>query len=128
MDTKPFAHTKEQAERLPKILKTVEDALRDRSRKYTDARQLESAIGALFVGQLFGYRVLDIMHADATRRQYCDLLGIKSFRDLCPETGPESDRHTVYRWAKNVKNFWRAVVGKNSELPPAVRARKHIFD
>ncbi len=125
--TKPFAHTREQAKRLHKILQTVEDALRDSHRSETDARQLESAIGALFLGQLFGYQVLDIIHSDATRRKYCELLDIIWFRELCPETGPESDRHFVYQETKHVKNFWRAIAGKNDEIPPEILKQKHII-
>ena len=125
---KAFAHTRERRDRLPKLLETVEAALLKRRPGLTDGRQLEAAIGALFFGQIFGYRVLDIMHSDRTRRQYCELLGIESFRDVCPEATAESDRHYVYRFAKRSRNFWHAIAGKNAELSREVLSRKHIVE
>ena len=111
-----------------RVIEIADTALRTRRTGITDGRQLESAIGAMFLGLLFGYRVLEIMHNYRTRRRYCELLGITSFRDICPAVGPESDRHHVDRIAKSVKNFWRAVAGENKELPRELLEKKNALE
>lgn len=45
---------------------------------------LESALGALVLGQFFGWRVLKILHNPATYRKYEKVLGIE-FKAVCPE-------------------------------------------
>ncbi len=126
MPKKPFETVPDKD--LQRVIEIADSALRLRRKGLTDGRQLESAIGAMFLGLLFGYRVLEIMHNYRTRRRYCELLGISSFRDICPSVGSESDRHHVYRIAKSVKNFWRAIAGENKELPRELLEKKNALE
>ena len=113
-----------EALKLGEILSIADRAIRRRPGVSKDLREIEAAIGALFVGQLFGWRVLEITHSYRTRLKYCKILGIDSFRDHCPVEGPETDRHKLLRAAKKVKNFWAAVRGENREIPHDLVLRK----
>jgi hypothetical protein len=86
--------------------------------------EIESAIGALIMGQMFGYRVLELVHSGATRRKYCKLLGIDSFRDVCPATGVYSQRHHLFRAMGMVSDWWR---GRHT-LPKADKAKRAVVD
>ena len=109
---------------LGKILGIADQAIRRRPGVSKDLREIEAAVGALFVGQLFGWRVLEIAHSFRTRRKYCQILGIESFRKVCPDEGSETDRHKLLRAAKKVNNFWAAVRGENREIPHDLVLRK----
>ena len=86
--------------------------------------EIESAIGALIMGQMFGFRVLELVHSAATRRKYCKLLGIESFRDVCPATGVYSQRHHLFRAMGAVSDWWR---GRHS-LPRADKVKRGVVD
>lgn len=45
---------------------------------------MESALGALIIGQYFGWRVLKLLHNPATYRKYEKVLGVE-FKKVCPE-------------------------------------------
>ena len=72
-----------------------------------DLREVEKAIGYLLVGQVFGWRVLELMHGRNTSRKYCDLLGIGSIRDFCPELGPYSNRHYLFQAMRGISDWYR---------------------
>ena len=86
--------------------------------------EIESAIGALLVGQMFGYRVLELVHSGATRNKYCKLLGISSFREVCPATGVYSNRHYLFRAMAKVTDWWRG----RHRLPASDKVRRAGID
>ena len=72
---------------------------------------LESALGALIVGQHYGWRVLKIVHGNRTYNKYQDILGVK-FEDLCPERTEISHRSLGLAAADRLNSFWAVVRGK----------------
>lgn len=75
--------------------------------------ELESAIGMLFMGHAFGWKVLYVQHSVATVKKYEKILGINA-KERFPEATEESDRSNGYRIAKTLTNFWRVVRGLDS--------------
>ncbi len=80
--------------------------------------KLESAIGFLYVGHYYGWKILYLIHSKRTVRQYEEILGI-NVRDIFPETGPYSDRSVAWTIAKKISNFWKVVSGEE-KLPSDV--------
>lgn len=72
---------------------------------------LESAIGALIIGKLYGWRVLRMVHSNKVYNQYEDILGIK-FQDACPEYTELSDRNMGIHLAKKFGGFWKVFKGE----------------
>ena len=73
---------------------------------------IESAIGALVVGQYFGWRVLKLFHTPATYRKYEKLLGVE-FKDLCPEITDMGKRKSYgYAITEKLESFWAVVMGR----------------
>lgn len=82
--------------------------------------ELERAIGMLFVGRHFGWKVLYLTHSKATIRKYEEILDIK-VRDFFPEVGPLARRSIGWKIASTLSNFWKEVSGnehggRNTEL------------
>ena len=86
--------------------------------------EIESAIGTLIMGQMFGYRVLELVHSGTTRNKYCKLLGIQSFRQVCPATGVYSQRHYLFRAMANVTDWWR---GRHN-MAKSEKSKRQIID
>ncbi|MDA8378433.1 MAG: hypothetical protein M0Z50_15530 [Planctomycetia bacterium] len=91
---------------------------------YGQLTEIESAIGALLVGQMFGYRVLQLVHSPATCKKYTKLLGISSFREVCPPTGVYSNRNYLFRAMAKVTDWWRG----RHRLPATDKARRAVID
>lgn len=73
---------------------------------------LESALGALVLGQFFGWRVLKILHNPATYRKYEKVLGIE-FKNLCPEITEYGQKKSIgYAITEKLGSFWAVVMGK----------------
>ena len=72
--------------------------------------ELESAIGMLFAGYTFGWRVIYMIHSVATIRKYEKILGIVA-KETFPEKTAHSERSNAYRVLHKVSNFWKAVKG-----------------
>ena len=72
--------------------------------------ELESAVGMLMMGRLFGWKVLVLIHNKRTIRKYEEILGI-SVRDAFPEEGPLAYKSMGLDLAKKLGNFWKAVSG-----------------
>ncbi len=73
---------------------------------------LESALGALVVGQVFGWRVLRLLHTPATYRRYEKTLGIE-FKNVCPEITEQGKQKSVgYAVTEKLGSFWAVVMGK----------------
>jgi len=86
------------------------------SKKYVgDMGVLESAIGALVMGQFFGWRVLRILHSSSTYARYQRILGVR-FMDVCPDHTKLSRRNNGYRWVEDFGSYWKAI---NEGLVPA---------
>ncbi|MEQ1531489.1 MAG: hypothetical protein ABL925_19410 [Methylococcales bacterium] len=74
---------------------------------------LESALGALVIGQFFGWRVLKLLHNPATYRRYENALGIK-FKDVCPPITDLGKRKSIgYAITEKLGSFWSVIMGKN---------------
>ena len=71
---------------------------------------LESALGAVLMGRMYGWRVLKMMHSPATYRQYEKILGIK-FRDICKEETKLSRKNVGMKIVAKWNNFWDVVRG-----------------
>ncbi len=74
------------------------------------AKELESAIGLLRLGDHLGWRPLLMIHNKATIRKYEEILGIK-VRELFEEEGPSAQRSIGYFTVSKAKTFWKAVRG-----------------
>lgn len=72
--------------------------------------ELQKAIGMLMTGDLFGWRVLILVHNKRTIRKYEEILGIE-VKEFFPEEGPYSYRSIGYTLATKLGNFWKAVSG-----------------
>jgi hypothetical protein len=73
---------------------------------------IESALGALVVGQYFGWRVLKLMHNPATYRKYEKALGVE-FKDVCPEITELGKKKSIgYAITEKLESFWAVVMGK----------------
>lgn len=72
---------------------------------------VENALGALIIGQHYGWRVLKIIHSPSTYKKYEKILGIE-FQELCPEDTKLSSKSLGYKMAKKLKSFWSVVMGK----------------
>lgn len=72
--------------------------------------ELESAIGMLYMGDHFGWKILVLIHSKRTLRKYENILGIK-IREQFPDEGPSAVRSKGYLLAKKIGNFWKAVSG-----------------
>lgn len=80
---------------------------------------LENAIGAMYVGQLFGWKVLRIIHGSNTYSKYERMLGVK-FKDICPERGPLAEKCVGLRIADAAGGFWKVATGKIPGRSPLV--------
>lgn len=73
--------------------------------------ELESALGMLYMGHAFGWKVLYIIHSASTVRKYERILGIVA-KEAFPAETKHSDRSIAFQVAKGVSNFWKAVRGE----------------
>ena len=71
---------------------------------------LESALGAVLLGRMYGWRVLKMIHSPATYRKYEKILGIK-FRDICKEETKLTQKSLGMKIAAKLNNFWDVVRG-----------------
>lgn len=76
-----------------------------------DVHELEGAIGALFVGQQVGWRVLLLIHERRTLRKYDKILGV-NLREIMPEIGPCADKSLAWKAVQKLGNFWKVVRGE----------------
>lgn len=97
------------------LIRTVDDAM---VRFRGNSSELESAIGALFVGRKFGWKVLYLIHSKATIRKYEKILGV-AFREVLPETGPLSKKSIAWTAVDKIGGFWKVVKGEK----PGVKTR-----
>lgn len=72
--------------------------------------ELESAIGMLFLGHIFGWRVVYIVHSVKTVEKYEGILDIK-VKERFQESTEHSKRSLGFQIAGALSNFWRVVRG-----------------
>lgn len=72
---------------------------------------LESALGALVVGQFYGWRVLRMCHSSRSWNKYEKVLGLK-FQKVCPEYTDISERNLGIKIANKLGAFWKVAQGK----------------
>ena len=75
------------------------------------AYPLETALGAVLIGRLYGWRVLKIIHSPATYKKYEKILGV-SFEEICPERGPNAKKSLGLKIADRLNSFWAVATGK----------------
>ena len=76
-----------------------------------DISILETAIGALAVGFLFGWRVLRMTHSSGTYSRYEKILGVK-FKVICPDKGPLWEHSIGLSTLESLADFWKVVQGQ----------------
>ncbi len=77
---------------------------------------LESAIGALYIGQIYGWRVLRICHGSNTYNKYEKVFGENfKFKDYCPDKGTLGRRNVGLALAEKINSFWKVATGKYKE-------------
>jgi hypothetical protein len=74
----------------------------------TDLGIVEGAVGALFVGQHYGLRILRIIHSSKTLRQYEQFLGVP-FEELIPQHGEFIDRSVAWNIVTTARQYWDLV-------------------
>ena len=85
---------------------------------------LESALGALIIGQYFGWRVLKLMHNPATYRRYEKTLGIE-FKNVCPEITELGKKKSIgYAITEKLGSFWAVVMGRRKVPEKGMIANK----
>lgn len=104
-----------------KCVRRVHDAMHRHQGSLPD---LESALGFMFVGYYFGWKVLHLIHSKRTVRKYESILGIDIKSEFLPE-GPYADRSVGWIAVKGVANFWKMVNGE-TEAPVGAKERIEV--
>lgn len=81
-----------------------------------DASQLSGAIGAFWVGRIYGWRVLRIMTSSRIYTRHQRILGL-DFKKVLPKETPLSNRSLGYKIVIAAGKFWEVVQGKHSINP-----------
>ena len=98
----------------PELIEKVKDA----SFRYKgDGTILESAIGALIAGQIYGWKVLRLTHSGRTYARYQQILDVK-FKDVCPPEGPLAERSVALVLTKKINDFWSVASGDKPGRSP----------
>jgi hypothetical protein len=95
--------------------------IKESLRSYSgDVTIFESAVGALFLGKIIGWRPLFIIHSPKTIKRYESILKIR-FRDHLREVTDYSDQCKGYNFVVTLGDFWAGVRGSVS-----VEGRKDV--
>lgn len=76
-----------------------------------DLHELENALGFMFVGYYYGWKVLHVIHSKKTVRKYESILGV-SIKDEFDDIGPYADKSNGWRGIKLISNFWKVINGE----------------
>lgn len=90
------------------LVQIADDAIKS---FHGNTSRLSNAIGYLFLGRKFGWRIMFLMHDRKSVKDYEKILGINS-RVFFPEEGPLADKSIAHAALKKVTNFWKAVRGE----------------
>jgi hypothetical protein len=107
----------------------IRDVIRDFQGQFP---VLESALGALIMGRVVGWRVLFLIHSRATVAKYEKVLGLKfrgkapwnSNQDVMPEVGPFAEKSYAYTFSESVNEFWEIIKSETK----MVRSDKEKLD
>jgi len=80
-----------------------------------NANELESAIGLLWTGQYYGWKVLLLVHDRKTIKKYEKILNV-NIREVMPEIGEKADKSLAWKLVQTVSNYWKAVKGEISGI------------
>jgi len=69
-----------------------------------DISVMQGAIGALFIGQRYGLRILRLIHSSKTLRQYEKFYG-EPFESLVPQHGEYIDRSMAWKIITTTKEY-----------------------
>jgi len=75
------------------------------------AKELESALGMLRLGDHLGWKPLLMIHDKKTIRKYEQILGIE-IREFFDEEGPSAQRSIGYFIATKSKKYWKVIRGE----------------
>jgi len=109
---KPKAETKdERQERHNKAVKgrlvDYRDLIEQAMANCTDdLTVLESAVGALFLCQLYGWKIARMIHSPNTYKKYQQILKV-NFEEVSEPYGPIAERANVYKIEQSLKNISR---------------------
>ncbi|WP_293367907.1 hypothetical protein [Nevskia sp.] len=77
----------------------------------------ESAVGMMFLGKYMGWKIVHLVHSQATVKKYEKILGINVKTDFDPITDA-SRRSNAWKAIEGFSNFWKAVKGE-TDIPDA---------
>ena len=83
----------------------------------------ESAVGMMFLGKYMGWKIVHLVHSQATVKKYEKILGIDVKTDFEPSTDA-SQRSVAWKAIEGFSNFWKAVKGE-TDIP---NARSQVID
>jgi hypothetical protein len=72
---------------------------------------IEMSVGALVIGQRYGWRVLKLVHSPMTIKKYEKVLGLK-FTEVCPERTELTHKSVGLAIADKLGSFWAVATGK----------------
>jgi hypothetical protein len=94
------------------------------SREYKgDSHALFMAIGALFVGRVYGWRVIRVFLSSSSYARCQKILNL-DFKTVMPSETEFSDRASGYKSIKDLKDFWGIVAGRIPIEPHAKKSEK----
>ena len=76
-----------------------------------DLHELEGALGFMFVGYYYGWKVLHVIHSKKTVRKYETLLSL-AIKEEFPEIGPYADKSVGWQTIQKISNFWKVINGE----------------
>lgn len=71
----------------------------------------ESAVGMMFLGKYMGWKIVHLVHSQATVKKYEQIMGIDVKADFDPTTAG-SKRSWAWIAIEGFSNFWKAVKGE----------------
>jgi hypothetical protein len=78
-----------------------------------DAGVLFSVVGVVFVGRVYGWKVIRLFISQSTYAKYQKALGLE-FKSIMPAETDFSDRALAYKAIKRLKEFWSIIKGSIS--------------
>jgi hypothetical protein len=85
---------------------------------------LEGAIGAFFMGQMFGWRVLMLIHSPKTFKRYQEVLGLdfkgklpwNPDEDVMPQDGAFARKSNAYEVFLRLGDLWKIIKGQTGDF------------
>lgn len=109
----------EADERFQKCLRRVHDLMHEFA---GDLHELEAALGFMFIGYYYGWKVLHVIHSKKTVRKYEALLSI-SIKEEFADVGPYANKSNGWRIIQKISNFWKVINGEiDSTVKPEERS------